>query len=512
MSRLLLPIALVAGLVGCSNDSMTADIPSGTDNQLVNETAQMDGDPADAPAYLRLDVTPPSGLLSLDGLSYLPQTWLINGVGGVENLALSPPVVFSGVVHGYAVAPYRSSDLPGSDGAIGGALVSVRRGGSLQSANDVTSDDPATAGAFRIVAVPDSDYIASFVPADPDVPFRSGPLDLSSRTDLDVDLGYGTAVWGTVYDDVGEPLRGAYVRAVAADGIAGAAAITDADGSWLLRVEPGTWTIRCDGRAGGRDPVLTSGVVDVPDEGLDLHFAYPSLAPRSIGGRVVDDNGHGVPSVRVRFAATGLDGYPASTTYDVEVLTNSDGNYDARLLPGTYAADVVPDRTVALSALSLGEVDVAAAFEDLGTTVLPSFVSVGGTVVDPTGLPVANAVVAFQEDGFSGRSWTATTGASGEFALAAPHGPLIASIAPPPERAELALTRARLELSATVAPVLAFQQGTQISGVVTAPGSSGAIAPVPFAIVEVLDDDGLQWGVALTDAQGAYAVRVAWTP
>ncbi len=501
---------LVSSVVGCSNDS--ADLVNDGSYvpplEMYGDTAATDGE---MPLVARIDVIPPDSLASPSGETYLPQTFTADASGATDDLVLDPPVRFEGTVAAYDTSPYRDAGLPGVGGLLAGALVSVRKAASVQSANDVTSAgsvDAADLGAFHLVLPPDGSYVVSYVPNDPELPFRSAPLALLDDATLAVDLGAGAAVWGTVTDADGAPLVGVAVRAVASDGLEGTAAITDADGDYLLRVEPGAWTIRSEGRSSGRDPVLTESVT-VPAEGRSVDFTYGSLDLVSIGGRVVDDRGQGLTSVRVHLTSNALLGYDGAS-YDVEVLTNRDGNFDTRVLRGDYTVEVVPDRNLELSAASLGDVVVDDAFEDLGETVLPSFAQVLGAVLDGASQPVPGAVVTLREVGYDQRSWSVTAGDSGAFFVMAPRTAVQAWIAPPADRADLANKRIAFEPSSETAPVFVLSEGVLFSGTVLAADAGGTDRPVPFAVVEVVDDRGDRWAGALTDEDGRYSVRVDW--
>lgn len=510
-NRPLIIACLLAAAVGCGSDSdLMGDDPSYQPNVEMygDDTGVTDGV---ATQFARLDVLPPDALPSPSGESYLPQTFTAEPDGAETDLVLDPPVRFDGTVAAYDTSPYRDAGLPGVGGLLSGALVSVRRAASVQSANDVTgaaTADLAEVGAFHLVLPPDASYVVSYVPNDPELPFRSEPLALLEDATVAVDLGAGAAVWGTVTDADGVPLVGVAVRAVANDGLEGAPALTDAEGDYLLRVEPGAWTIRSEGRSTGRDPVLVEAVT-VPAEGRAVDFTYASLDLVSIGGRVVDDRGQGLTSVRVHLKSTALDGYE-DASYDVEVLTNRDGNFDTRALRGAYEVEVVPERELELSATTLTDVVVADAFEDLGETVLPSFAQVLGAVLDGNGQAVRGAVVSLREVGYDGRTWSVTSDDNGTFTLMAPRTAVQARIAPPPDRSDLANTRIAFEPSSETAPVFVLSEGVAYSGTVLAADADGNDQPVPFAVVELVDDHGDRWGAALTDDRGEYAVRVDW--
>lgn len=489
---------------GCSEYKLDAE----TDGNAVGVPDSPEFE--DGATLLRLDVTPADTVQDAAGERFLPQTFLVDP-STANDLELYPAVTFEGILSAYAVSPYtRNGELPGQQGPIGGALVSIRRVNSLQTRNDVTDtsdSDASFVGGFLLRVVPDLSYTVAYVPEDPALPLRVEPLALATDIDQEVDLGEGLTVWGYVTTDTGAPMVGASVRAMAGE-VRGAAARTDANGFWFLRVSPGTWTIECSGRNNGRDPILTSEPLVVDGVNTELDFQYPNLDLWSVGGRVLDSETRPVAGATARFTAVSLDDYDDSASQIVEVQTNSDGNFDTRLVPGEWRVDILPAVSDDLSPISLGTVLVDDPFEDLGVLITPAFTTVTGAVLDPDHLPVAGALVTMTEAGFSKRSWQATTDADGSFDLVVSKTALEVWMSPPVDRPDLAVSvQALSDPSSTDLTAFELSTGYKVSGTLRAPTADGTVG-VPFALVEATDEAGHRWGAALTDEEGNYSLRI----
>jgi hypothetical protein len=331
---------------------------------------------------------------------------------------------------------------------------------------------------------------------------------VSDDESLDIDLGYGAAIWGTVVDNEGEPIPEVGVHAVDAAGNVGATALTDDSGFYVLRVDPGAYSLVVEGRSHGRDPVLTSGLGDVALSGIEAEFAYGPLSLETLTGRVVDDEGQGLPFRTVRFVALELDGYGSEASWEGDAITNSEGNIDSRLLPGKYRVEVVAEAEDALSSASV-EIEVDEEDEDIGTIELLPLGAVTGHVVDPSGLAVARTLIAVEESGFLGRIWQVSADDNGDFLLPAPLTPYVLTLTPPAPRTDLAITSAEGN-AVSGSEELTFEAGAELHGTLRHPDEETAeLTPSAFCIVEALDEMGHRKGVALTDSEGRFSMRVA---
>jgi hypothetical protein len=492
-------LSAVALLLVCTTACSETDMAEGVGAPDALETAQ------DAQ---RLDVQPPEDLRSADAnashVALMPQTFRTVSNAGSRDLILVEPVVVSGVVSGFLVTPWQRATLPGEAIALDGALVSVRRTDSVQSANTVTSD-----GTYSLRIPPGTAYDVSFVPEDPLIPFFSASLSAVDDVVFDIDLGSGVEVWGLVLGGDGAPIEGVAVHAVDGQGIVGGTTLTNADGWYDLRVNPGDYQIVAEGRSNGRDPQQATELLEVGEQGLSVDFQYPTFDLRTLSGRVVDDQGDGLGDVTARFVASSLDGYVEQTTYSVEVTTGDTGVFDTRLLPGVYDVELRPKEGVEFAPATLGERRISASVTDLGTVALAPMGLVSGRVTDPSGQFVPDALVTMTEIGFGQRSWSFVSDDTGGFTTLAPAVRMEFALTPPAAREELALTRIDVEPTQGVQIDVAFENGLPITGrVLYADPQDGQLNPVSYAVVEARDEDGTLWGQALTDAEGTYDLRV----
>ncbi|MBN2799701.1 MAG: carboxypeptidase regulatory-like domain-containing protein [Deltaproteobacteria bacterium] len=446
----------------------------------------------EATESLRLDVIPADG-----GMGLLPQSFPLEaGLSGTLDLRLSTPVTVEGVVYGYQITPFADGQLPGFYAPIP-ASVSYLAEGSAQSVHLDTDDE----GTFRASVVP-GDYELVVVPDVPDVPVVELPVSVLRESWSAIELPVGVAVWGRVMDGQGSPVAGAWVSGATASGNHSPAAVTDAEGHYLLRAIPGsTIEIICDGRDNGRDPTVTSGPLLVGDEGLSTDLIYPELDFITVSGRVYDTDGAGVSHATLRFQAVELTGYPEGTRAEVEAVSGPTGTFDVRVLPGAYRVDVIPMSSDALSPMRLGRLDLDSDV-DIGGLPLSGLVSLEGDVVGPDQIPVPSALVQIQEAGFGQRSWSVYTDALGHFSAEVSATPLeVMLIASGDLSEQLPLTRITLEPSLAM-EVLSFAEAEWTDGTVRDPDG----AALPWAVVEMRDQSGTLLGVTMSDQGGHFKV------
>lgn len=460
-------------------------------------------------AILRVDVIPPDETFG----KLLSQTFRVNLErvdSGQLTLQLSSPGRITGNVTGYEVNPWLDADLPGDEISVEAEVIFRRL-----SSNQVFYTHTNARGRYDALVVPDMDYWLSVVPDRSDLPVHTFAVGLDGDAEVDVDLPQGSVVWGEVLDDEGEPLVGARVQAIDFAGVASSTATTDEDGRYLLRVVEGEHALRCLGREGGRDPVLSVASMIVDDPGRRVDFAYPQLEAVTVSGRVATSDGLPEHLASVQFTAVELDGYEEINASLVrEALPSSQGTWDLSLLPGTWRAQVLPEDGVELTPLGVESVQLELGKDlDLGNLLLAPPVEVQGKVLDPRAEPVPRALLRFTEEGYGQRQWTLVVDDEGRFSGLLPQIPLAVSLTPPGELAtDLSYTRAKLEsphamLDGEEELVLRFQRGERVRGVVL----DSEERPLGWAVVEIRDDSDDLWAATLTDTEGRFDIGVAWS-
>lgn len=498
-------MSLVLFLLGCSR---AIDEVDGYDLAEPNDQG------SDAPAgELRFDVIPPDTLRDAnvaedaDGFvraGALPQSFRVSPEGQNITLRLEPAADIFGTLTAYQVTPTTLADLPGSTVPVAGAAVSFRHEGSLESANVVTDEH----GDFALRLPPGSGFSAVFLPEDGRLPFLATTLDIPAEglSDLTVDLDVGASIWGAVTSD-GKPVPGVAVHAER-DGVRGGVVRTDAQGWYNLRVQPGAgYTIVADGREGGLDPSLRSEEIAVDENGLTVPFTYAPFTQTAFHGRIVDPSGNGLANAVAILTSSVLADYREGASYTATVETSDNGNFTTLLVPGTYTMEVLPPSGSELSSARSTDLVVGSDLFELGTLELPGLHAVSGFVADPNGNPVPGAVVTAEEVGFEGRSWSAVTGSDGSYTIRLPQNPIDWTLTPPSDRSDIALTRIGGDQADPTTPVLPFESGVVVSGRVAFAADDGD-RPVGLAVVEARDNLGRRWGLALTDADGAFSMRV----
>lgn len=485
------------GLAGCMEYSA---------GDLAQSPQELDDEPA--PALIRIDVLP-SQALDADGeFRVLSRTFgprEILGETDLGTLQLSGPVEIRGQVVGETVTPHASGgELPHVVEPVA-AEVTIRRSGSVQQY--VTRTDEL--GRFGSIIVPQDTYDLSIVPDDPAVPAYTQRLRVGQQPSFqDVFLDYGAAIWGRVVDAYGSPLTQVAVYVVDEDGVQSQPTYTDADGRYVLRVAPhGEYEVVAAGRASGREPQLTTPSVPVDDFGAEVDFVYENLSPVFRSGTVTDKHGAPLDDVIVRYTSEQLDGYADGTARLVVQTATFNGNFDVRLIAGTYQVELLPptadnpadDR----SPLLLTD-QVLEGSPEVGPLVLAPFVEVGG-IVHAAETPVPEARVSCQEEGFGQRTWSTYADADGLYSLQLPQVPVTCSVTPPgTRRLDLALTRTSFDAGAVGGfQNLTLVRGTRLTGKVETQGGGE-----PHAVVEVRTSAGQLLGSTLTEEDGYFELRV----
>ncbi|MCB9676848.1 MAG: carboxypeptidase regulatory-like domain-containing protein [Alphaproteobacteria bacterium] len=404
------------------------------------------------------------------------------------------PFTIPGAVSGQVVNPTNRADLPSSDGAVRASL--SFRTASLPG-TQITSTD--VDGLFEVALV-SAEYQVTIAPEDPRMPMTTQTVLATSELELlDLGLDQGVPIWGRVFED-GAPYGNAEVVVLSSTGVEGATDVTDPEGWFEIRVQPGVYTVRTRGIGDGLDPVL-SDVVAVGPSGARHDFEYPEIELHTVQARAVDPTGDGLSFVPYRLRASTLDAYGTNARVDIEGLSDSQGNIVTRAVAGSYTLEILPSRD--LTSRRLSDVVVEAPI-DLGDVVLPDLTRITGLVVDPSGVPMPDAQVRCTEVGFAGRSWSAFTRTDGRFEMIAADSPLSCAASPPGSRDDVALTRFQVTPEDQDV-VVQYAIGRPIEGTVQFEGE-----PEEFALLEIRDQTGRVWGTGLTDDDGRFSVRVQY--
>lgn len=486
MTRLTILAALALGLTGCSELDVTAGpFEANTDDTSLRS--------------LRIDVHPAGGveLESGERIDLLSQSFGPFETLQDRDLVLSRPIHVQGDVLTYEVTPWRSAELPGYEVDVT-SRVTLRKADSVQSYTTLTDEQDR----FDLTVVPDSSYLLTVVPEDPAVPLLIERWSVNAAREESLELSGGSAVWGVIRDELGDPLAGVAVVLENEDGVESAPATTDANGEYLVRVPEGTWTVIAEGRSHGRDPVLRLEPEPVGAAGLQADLAYGSLHAVAVSGRLLGPEGEELEDLRVRLTSLDLTGYDAGASLTVDVVSADRGNFFAQAIPGMYRVDVLPGDDDAFAPTAF-EVEVSGE-TDLGEVVLEGLYEWEGVITDPNGAPVDGAIVACTELDFGRRTWSTATGSGGVWELEVPEVPVVWTITPPTTRADLAMTHVQTDDPTRMSLV----SGVEFTGrVLSRP--YGEDAPVGYAVLEVIDAAGETRARALTDLEGVYTLRVA---
>lgn len=488
-------------LAGCSADGAYAP----TDNSDTGFHWDPHG-----PDRARVDIIPS---MSLDGsgrIRALPQTLGIidlPGGGQLGTIDLRSPLTLTGRLLVEQVTPVASgATLPTVKLPFMGE-VRVVQPDSVQRHFTRTDED----GSFAMPVVPDAMYDLVLVPDDPMVPLVVRPLGLGPQPPhLDLELPVGVPVWGRITGPAGLPMEGVEIYVNSPGSLRSASTHTDAQGRYLLYVQPGSYEFVSLGQPAGRQPQLRSPVTIVGSDGAKVDFAYPDLAPMFRSVAVVSEKGQPLDGVRVRFTSKSLDAYAGQNAQLIAEATTFGGHCDLRLINGVYQVEVLPPRA---DLPSRDHTPVLVSELDLETTpeipaiVLPRFVEVEGVVLSTWGERLAGAQVHCSEYGFEKRAWTTHTDIDGNWSLWLPQVPVECAVTPPgTHQRDFALTRTHFDPAAVDEEpvVLPLVPGTVVDGVVRTGGR-----PEPHALVEVRGPDGRLLGSTLTEADGYFSMRVA---
>ncbi len=507
------PMLMLAALLatGCAEYEFTAN------EDMSEGGTSLDQDDTQS---LRIDVFPSNDLASdrlSDGVSLTQQSFslLDEELDALPILQLRAPEVFEGLVIGFEAYPTTAEvSVPGDQQVAVEAEIQAYAPGTPMGRTAVSD---AEDGSFELQLTPtDFDYQLAVVPRSPaTLPFLVDPAFLVQAGDagvLDFELDYGVPLYGRITQgDVATPLPGLHLQAVDVEtGIGGPVVETDSEGTYELRVYPGTYWLQIDGDASSHlpDKVLAA---DVPDSeaGLRLDATYGAGAPITVLGEVQDQGGLPLEDVLVRFRSTEIYDDPGAE-FEVAVTTGGgNGAFSLRLLPGTYQVEFIPPYEGGIGPLLWPEtVALTETYTELNGTdpiVLPLRPLVQNRVLDSDGVALENVIVRAEELGFDGYAYTTVTDESGNFTLGVAGGELQWSFTPPTGAAGAStfLVEPAAELLGRTDVQLA--EGLLVSGCVQYEDVVASYMPL-----DVRDSDERLYATSMTDLDGCFSVRVDW--
>lgn len=487
MKRSLMTAAALLALVGCADSSLTA-----MENGLPGGAAESYA------GGLRVDVYPSA---DLGGGALMPQTFLgLETQGDALALILEEPVTVSGRMTGFDANPTASVGVPGTaETPVQGFVLAQIPNTPVDRIIPVDAS-----GRFQADVAPGEGYLLAWVPEVPnDLPFNVAvDQALFEDTDLSLYLDQAPLVIGSVTtaDDVA--VEGAHVQLMhPATGVEGPIVPVELDGGFSLRAYPGEYVLRTWDPSDNRTPVQELPVEIRSDAGEHVEVYYPSLATVLATGEILDDQGSGLANVRVVFESEELDGLPYGS-FSQETTTNESGLYSSRLPPGTYTVTVTPDADHPLGPTQLADVTVQDA-TDLGLVELSPRPVVQLALVGVDNVPLAGVLVQATEVGHAGFVYETVTNADGVMVLPVSDGPLEWAFVPPVESGAATRFTVKTPEELSLEPVLVLQPGELVEGQVSFKGD-----PAPYCLIEVRDLDDRLYGTAVTDADGAFTVRV----
>jgi hypothetical protein len=480
-------------VAGCADSAFTANV--------ADEGSATGGEVATR--FLRLDVYPSEWQWEEAGL--LPETFIFEGEDWTSlDLEMSTPVQLSGTLSGFDASARADVSVPGYAHAIPGRFVA--RVPDTVMERQVETED----GEMSLTVVPGGDYVLAWVPS-PEyaLPFLiQSDISLRGAVDISQDLDYGVPLYGVVTDEDGQPLSDIVVQAVDPGlNLAGSPSTTDANGSFLVRVYPGSYTLRASGDAVRFYLPTLSIPVDVGEEGLQQDISYGATEAHSVTGLVFDKDDSPLANVRVRVTAQALNEDDEAALV-VESETDRNGAFTVRVVSGTYAVEYIPefdgeiDDDDNAGPLAVAELLTVTDDMELDQVNLPQRPVVEGRVLTPSGEPVEDVVIIAQEQGFDGVIYTTSSDDNGVFVLTVADTTLTWTLLPPPDL-PLAVTLLEASPRDLEDDDFTLVQGEMIGGCVDYQGE-----PLAYTPVDIRDGDARLYTTTLTDSAGCFEMRL----
>ena len=435
----------------------------------------------------------------------LPQTRVI-AQGTDEwtdlSLELAPSIQITGSVRGWDATPHFDITVPGESTPIA-ANVSAFVPDTVQSGGKATE---AKDGAFAFELPAGADYVLRVIPTDEqELPFLvQTDLEFTTNTEIELDVGYGVGVFGTVVDNTGNGIAGVEVQLIEETTLTeGVHTETDSTGYYFLRAMPGSYTMIFASDAGSGVPTTEQTIVIEEQEHVEMNISFGPIETVTVEGDLLDDQSEGLDDVTVRFTALSLAEHAVTNTLTVETDTDRNGYYATKLLPGHYVVEFIPSYDDGLSpAKKVIQVGNTTQLASLGATSLSALTTLQGTVLSPAKQAVAGVTVTAQQTGFDGYTYSTSTGADGSFTLPVAEGELQITLTPS-NPSDGAVTHFESRATAELPNEFLLAAGQTVSGTVFFEGNA-----VAYALMDITDASGQLLASTLTDAEGAFSVTV----
>lgn len=483
-------------LSGCSDMELSVE----TDNTAMEEGYRDLNKEAFDAIRLRIDVLPTvTADEELDPQSF----WLEDEVNWQDmRLSLQPTVEITGSMTGFSANPY-GVQVPGAADVPVLGEVTVYQPDTTVSSTVQTNED----GIFRIRLPAGDGYQLAALPLEPpELPFYiEGDLRISSDEDLgEISLGYGDPIFGTVTNSAGEAIDCTVRLIDTATGIQGGSTQTDSSGFYMLRAEPGEYTVQIEPATGSTLPTIQETIAFEADSGgAQVDIDVGEIRPVLISGIPRSATDQTMYNATVRLTSSVL--FQSSGSMVVETETNQSGEFLVYALPGEWTLEIIPpaeltDLTGPLEqAIQIGGTDT-----NLGLIPLSEQINLQREVLTSEGYPAANVLVTFVEQGFNNATYTAYTDNTGMLDVMIPDVPLDVRLTLTQATASAVTRRELLNPAAESESFWQLSPGVPLSGTITRPaGGSG------FSVIEVYDDSGEFYGSALSAADGAFSFSIS---
>lgn len=450
----------------------------------------------------RIDVYPSDAFNDI-----LPQSFPLDGITDYSGLEidLQPTVSLSGNLQGYAVHP-TSNDIvvPGENSNVEGRI-ELFQFNSISSAVGYSD----SLGNYEI-SVPAGEYDMMLTPLNPEnLPFEHiEDFQLYSNEIVDVDFGSGRPIFGQIMAG-STALTGATIQVLELySDTPSPKFYLEADGEYRIRVPLDQDEFRLLIESQSNDipiPTIETTIQTTSEEEfIEFNLDIGELAPVTVRGNLKHPQGDAY-SERALIRITAVELFDNEGTLVIETNNDSNGGFRADLLPGRWVAHFIPpfgeDNRVSPTEIEIiveGNSDI-----QLGNITLQESVNVSGVVYDPQGQPTSGVLISCKEVDFDEHVYSTYTDADGRFDFLLPPYPCNATLTPIHSKA--AIQNFLLSSPSTEQFYeLRLISGTEISGTLLFESKS-----IPFALIEIRDDENELLATTLSDNEGNFELRLS---